>query len=94
MGDGGAGGGGHGGVWPTTPGPLGLPAPVARSTAGTANTGGGGGGGAANPIQAPGRTGGSGVVIVKEAAGPYLASGVWDMNALYDNVKAGTWTNA
>ena len=39
-----------------------------------------------------GKTGGSGVVIVKEPEGPYLASGVWDMNALYDNVKAGTWT--
>jgi len=92
MGAGGNGGGGHGGVWPTTPGPLGLPAPIARSTAGTANTGGGGGGGAAQPTTSPGRTGGSGVVIVKEPEGPFKCSGIWDMNALYDNVKAGTWT--
>jgi hypothetical protein len=41
-----------------------------------------------------GREGGSGVVIIKEAAVCFIdnTSGVWDMNALYDNVKAGTWT--
>jgi hypothetical protein len=41
----------------------------------------------------PGRAGGSGVVIVKEPSAGYAASGIWDMNALYDNVKAGTWTS-
>tara|TARA_R110002126_G_scaffold169511_1_gene318481 strand:- start:963 stop:1103 length:141 start_codon:yes stop_codon:yes gene_type:complete len=39
-----------------------------------------------------GGAGGSGVVIVNEAAvGLVNTSGIWDMNALYDNVKAGTW---
>jgi hypothetical protein len=69
---------------------------------GTANTGGGGGGGAYMTAVPPayslgnqtGKSGGSGVVIVKEPEGPFKASGIWDMNALYDNVKAGTWTNA
>ena len=55
--------------------------------------GGGGGGGAAQPTMSPGRAGGSGVVIVKEPSAGYAASGIWDMNALYDNVKAGTWTS-
>jgi hypothetical protein len=56
------------------------------------NTGGGGGGAGfpASTFTGSG-AGGSGVVIVSEPAGPYTASGIWDMNALYDNVKAGTW---
>ena len=61
---------------------------------GTANTGGGGGGadGAAPaPNTAAGGSGGSGVVIVKEPDKGYAASGVWNMEALYENVKAGTW---
>jgi hypothetical protein len=81
QGSGGAGGGGNG---------ENRNAPIVISTAGTANTGGGGGG--ANV--GTGAAGGSGVVIIKEPAGTVLTntSGVWDMNALYDNVKAGTWT--
>jgi hypothetical protein len=40
-----------------------------------------------------GTNGGSGVVIVSEP--PVAnASGMWDMNAVYDNVKVGNWTNA
>ena len=38
----------------------------------------------------PGMAGGSGVVIVKEAA-IAQASGMWSLDAVYDNVKAGTW---
>ncbi len=60
----------------------------ANGSAGTANKGGGGGGeGGGNSAQA----GGSGVVIIKEAAGNTVASGVWNMEAIYNNVKAGTW---
>jgi hypothetical protein len=57
--------------------------------AGGANTGTGGGGGGDNGA---GPSGGSGVVFIKEAEVIGQASGIWDMNALYDNVKAGTWT--
>ena len=33
-----------------------------------------------------------GVVIIKEPEREvFVASGVWDMNALYDNVKADNW---
>jgi hypothetical protein len=59
--------------------------------AGTANTG-GGGGASHNNNAAGGAAGGSGVVIIKEAAG-FLGSGIWDMNSVYDSVKAGTWSN-
>ena len=62
---------------------------------GTANTGGGGGGtDIGNPpfSPVPAGPGGSGVVIIKEPNAGFKCSGVWDMNALYDNVKAGTWT--
>jgi hypothetical protein len=38
-----------------------------------------------------GAAGGSGVVIVKEAGGS-TGSGIWDMNSVYDAVKAGTWS--
>jgi len=64
---------------------------------GVANSGGGGGGtsiGSPPFTPVPGGNGGSGVVIIKEPNKGYRVSGVWDMNALYDNVKAGTWTNA
>jgi hypothetical protein len=57
--------------------------------AGGANTGTGGGGGGDNGA---GPSGGSGVVFIKEAEVIGQASGIWDMYALYDNVKAGTWT--
>jgi hypothetical protein len=62
---------------------------VQNATAGAVNTGSGGGG--AN--LANGAAGGSGVVIIKEPEA-ISASGVWDMTAVYDNVKAGNWTNA
>jgi hypothetical protein len=40
-----------------------------------------------------GGAGGSGVVIVNEPAiDRTVASGVWSLEAVYDNVKAGTWT--
>ena len=54
----------------------------------TANTG-GGGGGAGNSTD--GKNGGSGVVIIKEPAAPTTASGMWSLDAVYENVKAGTW---
>jgi len=61
--------------------------------AGTANTGGGGGGSGGGTFGGVG--GGSGIVIVKEPAltTPISAPGVWGMNAVYDNVENGTWTN-
>ena len=39
-----------------------------------------------------GGAGGSGVVIIKEPEREvFVASGVWNMTALYDNVKADNW---
>ena len=84
QGLGGAGGGGNGNATPGVPG--GVP-----GSDGTTNTGGGGGGGSGN--NGLGGNGGSGVVIVKEPA-LTIASGMWSMEAVYDNVKAGNWTNA
>ena len=60
-------------------------------SAGTANKGGGGGGGLIAGSMFAGKAGGSGVVIVKELQ-VARASGVWSMAAVYQNVKAGTWT--
>jgi hypothetical protein len=72
-----------------------LTGPGAPPTApGVVNTGGGGGGvNNANPAAG---VGGSGVVIVKQAcATPNFpkAPGIWSINEVYDNVKAGTWSN-
>jgi hypothetical protein len=86
---GGGGAGAGGGDGPVAPGS----APNTAAVAGTANTG-GGGGGAAQTNQPLGAAGGSGIVIIKEAKVFKSASGVWDMNSLYDNVKSETWTNA
>jgi hypothetical protein len=88
MGDGGNGGGGDGGVWPS------YPDATRRSTEGTANTGGGGGGGASNPVTSPGRTGGSGVVIVKEPEVTFLegTSSCWDLRKVFTEIKSGNWT--
>jgi len=96
-GAGGAGGGGKAGN--PLSGPF-SPSNPTGTASGTANTGGGGGGGA-NQTTAnrpspgfgygSGGSGGSGVVIIKGPDVAGSASGVWDMNALYDNVKAGTW---
>ena len=60
------------------------------TTNGTANTGGGGAGAGATPGY-----GGSGAVLVKEAAFvvPAQAPGVWSMSTVYEKVKAGDWTN-
>ena len=87
------GAGGAGGAGGGAPGsnPVDSPNP-----GGTANTGGGGGGtDIGNPPFTPvaSGNGGSGVVIIKEPNAGYAASGIWDMNALYDNVKAGTWSS-
>jgi hypothetical protein len=62
---------------------------------GTANTGGGGGGTGEIPKSIGGGTGGPGVVIIKEPAYtiPASAPGVWSMQSVYSNVRAGTWTN-
>ena len=88
RGAGGAGGPGGGGTGELT-------GPGAPPTApGTANTGGGGGG--VNNANPAGGVGGSGVVIVKQAAANpthNIAPGVWSINDVYDNVKAGTWSN-
>ena len=37
--------------------------------------------------------GGSGVVVIKEQGRKAAAPGIWDLNEVYDFVKAGTWTN-
>jgi hypothetical protein len=60
---------------------------------GTTNRGGGGGGGSGySPLE--GGNGGSGVVVIKESATTFVtAPGVWSINDVYDNVKAGTWSN-
>ena len=58
---------------------------------GSANLGGGGGGSAAYPpLPATGSTGGSGVVIVKEAA-IAIASSCWDLRQVYRQIKADEW---
>ena len=54
------------------------------------------GAGAATPAPSGSSTnGGSGVVITKEPAVDFVsgASGVWNLDEVYDFVKAGTWTN-
>ena len=107
QGFGGNGGGGNGAFYQSD-GSGTIPAPAANPTApsgsagqvaqsGTANTGGGGGGcsigtPAANTSSG---AGGSGVVIIKEPEVNFVnnVSGVWDMTALYDNVKAGSWVS-
>jgi hypothetical protein len=72
------------------------------STAGSANTGGGGGGGAqqhAPPADntgvngTPGSAGGSGVVMVTQV-NRVIASGVFSMDEVYSEVKAGNWSNS
>ena len=67
------------------------------SVAGTANTGGGGGGGGYTDswvTAVAGKTGGSGVVIIKEAAILDLqnTSGMWTMNAVYTARVGDNWT--
>ena len=38
--------------------------------------------------------GGSGKVVLKEqAANIIVAPGMWNLSEVFDNVKAGTWTN-
>jgi hypothetical protein len=93
AGTGGNGGGGRG--CDAGPSPLGS-FPGIQAEAGTANTGGGGGGGCSDFWSSPGeaKAGGSGVVIVKELGAGFVASGIWSMDAVYDNVKVGNWTNA
>ena len=49
------------------------------------------GGAGANATKLGG-AGGSGVVIVKEEAGTTSISGVWSLEAVYENVSAGTWS--
>ena len=82
SGDGGAGGGGKGGA--DGAGGIGVGSD-SNGVSGTTNLGGGGGGGGPS-----GGAGGSGVVIVKE---PFVGSSVWDMRAVFRQVKAGTWTS-
>ena len=64
------------------------------ATAGQANTGGGGGGGAkanGGAIAQPG-AGGSGVVIVKEAAVPFnVAPGIWRLGDVAKFEAADEW---
>jgi len=80
---GGTGGGGNGKFY------TGAPPSVGNN--GRANSGGGGGGGYA--ADACTMNGGSGIVLVKECATsiPASAGGVWQMNTVYDYVKAGNW---
>jgi hypothetical protein len=43
---------------------------------------------------AAGKAGGSGIVVVKEASfDKNVAPGVWDMNSVYDFVKANNWVS-
>ena len=84
-GTGGAGGGGAGGAQGA---PTGSPSSInTAAVAGTVNLGGGGGGGQNNHA---GGSGGSGIVVIKETT-PKCASGVWNINEHFDNVKASTW---
>ena len=55
----------------------------------------GGGGGAGCGNGGAGGAGGSGLGILVEPAVsiPKSAPGVWSMQSLYSNVRAGTWTN-
>ena len=103
FGDGGvayAGGGGGGGhadaphqsAGGTGGGGAGASNNSTNAVAGTANTGGGGGGGGGGGTKV-GAAGGSGVIIVKEDAGANVGSGIWDLNTVYDAVKAGTWSS-
>ena len=69
-----------------------MVAEVEQLTIGQGNTG-GAGGGAAGGGGRQGGTGGSGRVIVHEAAiSEVRAGGVWSMEEVYDNVLAGTWS--
>ena len=61
--------------------------------------GGGGGGNGGTRLDVSGGqggNGGSGVVIVKEAAVNYTdkTSGVWSLEAVYQNVKNNTWVSS
>ena len=52
------------------------------------------GGGGASGSPKTGNAGGSGVVVIKESATTFVtAPGMWNISDVYDNVKAGTWTN-
>ena len=86
---GGAGGGGNGG----TGGPSDT-----DTTSGSTNAGGGGGGGGCGSAPSgvyQGGSGGSGIVIVKEpAVTTTTAPGVWSINDVSDQVKAGVWANS
>jgi|TARA_R110000765_G_scaffold49386_1_gene100435 hypothetical protein len=65
-----------------------------NSSAAGANTGSGSGGGNNGPGGAGGSGGGgSGIILVKECAVSISASasGMWQMNTVYNFVKAGTW---
>ena len=70
---------------------------AAANTGGGSNNNntGGGGGGSTIPGSAggygTGGAGGSGVVIIKESAVAGSASGVWNMDAVYEYVLEGTW---
>ena len=60
-----------------------------------ANTGGGGGGIYCSPTSKG--LGGSGIVLVKEDAVSVnirTAPGIWDLNTVYEFVKADNWTNS
>ena len=71
-------------------GGAGSPTSTNTGSNGAANRGIGGNGSKA----AAGGNGGSGVVVIKESATTFVtAPGVWSINDVYDNVKAGTWSN-
>ena len=83
-GAGGAGsGGGSAGVGP------------GNSAVGVVNSGSGTGGGGYGSGTGGSGNAGSGRVLIKEnsASIPASAPGVWSMQSLYSNVRAGTWTN-
>ena len=80
--------GGTGGGGNPAPGPLSPYRPAKVNTAG-------GGAGASNSPYVGG-AGGSGLVIVGEKCQQpcgTAAPGVWSMQSVYSNVRAGTWTN-
>ena len=75
---------------------AGLCSCTAQLPDGVTGPGSGGGGGGVNNANPAAGVGGSGVVIVKQAAAHpthNVAPGVWSTNDIYNNVKAGTWSN-
>ena len=93
AGVGGTGGGGAGGNMTST---YATPSwTTTTATSGTANTGGGGGGASYDPGGSPSGpfsgAGGSGIVIIKEPDGTWVAGGVWGYKQIFKQTVEGNW---